>query len=248
LRRKYDVRYLFCESCGLLQTEEPYWLEEAYSRAIADTDTGLVSRNLTIANALSCLLYFCFDPKARYLDFAGGYGLLARLMRDRGFDFYWHDRFCENVFARGFEWDHLQETAPGGAVTAFEVLEHVADPLAFIRQALDQARCSTIVFSTLLYEGAPPDPDKWWYYSQETGQHISFFRRQTLQTLGNKLGLRLYSNGWFHVLTAKNIGGTGFRLCSSRLAGPVTRYVQMRMRSRTADDHEVMVGRNASSR
>ena len=67
---------------------------------IADADTGLVSRNLGIARRLAGLLYFGFDPKARYLDFAGGYGLLTRLMRDRGFNFYWHDLYCENVFAR----------------------------------------------------------------------------------------------------------------------------------------------------
>jgi len=29
--RKYDVRYWYCSKCGFLLTDEPYWLEEAYS-------------------------------------------------------------------------------------------------------------------------------------------------------------------------------------------------------------------------
>ena len=50
---KYEIKYLFCENCGFLQTEEPYWLEEAYSNAIADTDTGVVARNIAISKKLT---------------------------------------------------------------------------------------------------------------------------------------------------------------------------------------------------
>ena len=68
-------------------------------------DTGLVMRNLDIAKKLATLLYFGFDPRARYVDVAGGYGMLTRLMRDDGFDFHWDDKFCANLLARGFEAD-----------------------------------------------------------------------------------------------------------------------------------------------
>jgi 2-polyprenyl-3-methyl-5-hydroxy-6-metoxy-1,4-benzoquinol methylase len=238
LLRKYEVHYFLCETCGLIQTEQPYWLDEAYSSAIADADTGLVSRNLEIAKKLAGLLYFCLDPNAQYLEAAGGYGLLTRLMRDRGFNFRWHDPYCENIFARGFEWDPLDEMAAGGAVTAFEVLEHVSNPVDFIRDALKQAKTRTIIFSTLLYEGEPPRPDKWWYYSLESGQHISFFRRDTLKILANKLGLRLYTHGWFHALTNSEMNELMFRVCTSRLSVFVDQYVRLRMKSKTFDDHE----------
>jgi len=241
LLNKYDVRYFHCEMCGLLQTEQPYWLDEAYSNVIADTDTGIVSRNLEIARKLAGLLYFCLDPKALYLESAGGYGLLTRLMRDRGFDFRWHDPYCENIFARGFEWDPVNATAVGGAVTAFEVIEHVLDPAAFIRNALMQAKTRTIILSTLLYEGEPPHPDKWWYYSLETGQHISFFRRDTLKTLAAGLGLRFYTHGSFHVFTESALNASLFRFYTSRFAWLVARYVQFRMKSKTFDDHQEMM-------
>lgn len=37
---RYIVAYYRCPKCELLKTEAPYWLEEAYSNAIADTDVG----------------------------------------------------------------------------------------------------------------------------------------------------------------------------------------------------------------
>ena len=43
---KYNVQYYRCYNCGYICTEEPYWLEEAYSSAIANTDIGLISRNV----------------------------------------------------------------------------------------------------------------------------------------------------------------------------------------------------------
>ena len=79
---RHEVAYFFCDHCGLLQTESPYWLDEAYSSAIAHADTGLVLRNQAIARRLASLLYFCFDRNGTYTDAAGGYGLLTRLMRD----------------------------------------------------------------------------------------------------------------------------------------------------------------------
>jgi hypothetical protein len=243
LLKKYQVRYFFCGSCGLLQTEEPFWLDEAYSSAIADADTGLVWRNLDIARKLAGLLYFCFDPGASYLEFAGGYGLLTRLMRDRGFDFRWHDPYCKNIFARGFEWDQSTGNASARAVTAFEVLEHIPKPVDFIRGALAHARTSTIIFTTLLYNGEPPHPDKWWYYSLESGQHISFFRQSTLTILAQKLGLRLVSDGWFHILTNENIHNITLRACTGRFAAVLDAYVKRKMNSRTFDDHREITSR-----
>jgi transcription initiation factor TFIIIB Brf1 subunit/transcription initiation factor TFIIB len=38
---KYNAAYFKCTNCGFVQTEEPYWLEEAYSQPIAETDSGL---------------------------------------------------------------------------------------------------------------------------------------------------------------------------------------------------------------
>src|SRR5690242_11572210 len=83
---KYDVGYYWCASCGSLQTEEPYWLSETYDDAIVDIDTDIVARNLWCARRVAAVLYFMFGARDRYVDVAGGYGLLTRMLRDIGFD------------------------------------------------------------------------------------------------------------------------------------------------------------------
>jgi hypothetical protein len=240
---KYEIAYFHCDRCGFLRTEYPYWLDEAYQSAVSESDTGLVLRNIRLAEIVAGLLYFYFDREGRYVDFAGGYGLFTRLMRDKGFDFYWHDRYCENILARGFEWEASSERFICEAVTAFEVLEHTRDPKESLRSMLDQFGTSTIIFSTLTYKGRPPAPDTWWYYSLKSGQHISFVTQKTLRVLGDQLGLKLYSNGWFHMYTRTRLSSYLFRKFAGRAAFVIAKYVQLRMQSRTFSDHEEIVQR-----
>jgi hypothetical protein len=56
--RKYPVKYHHCKSCNFIQTDEPYWLDEAYSSYINLSDVGLVLRNLRSANIVASILYF----------------------------------------------------------------------------------------------------------------------------------------------------------------------------------------------
>jgi hypothetical protein len=236
---RHEVAYFFCTDCGFLKTERPHWLDEAYSEAIARADTGLVYRNIFIARRLAPLLLLQFDPNGRFLDFAGGTGLLVRLMRDMGFDFFWHDPYSTNVHARGFE--HAADLRHE-AVTAFEVLEHVENPVDFVRSALSLAKSDTLIFSTELFEGAPPEPGTWWYYTPETGQHISFFRRGTLERLAQVVGLRLYSSGSLHMLTQRSLNGLAFQFAMSRLSWPLTYPMRRLRRAKTGPDHLALLG------
>ena len=238
--RKYECAYFYCDACGFLQTEAPYWLDEAYATAIAQADTGLVQRNLQISKTLTTLLFFLFDRHGTYLDVAGGYGMLTRLMRDAGFDFYWSDKYCPNLLARGFE------DVPGTvytAVTAFEVMEHLQDPVGFISETLGMAKTRTLVFSTELFENAPPAPDIWWYYTFETGQHISFYQLRTLKVIGMKLGLKCYSNGTIHILTDKGISWSERRLlASSKLRRVLSWIPRSLMVPKMMEDHVHIMG------
>ena len=126
---KYTVDYFYCKESGLLQTEFPYWLTEAYSAAINLTDTGLVNRNLINAEMLGVMIERLALSGGKLLDIAGGYGLLTRLLRDKGFDCYTTDKYCQNLFAKTFE---PAESFKADALFAFEALEHVAEPLKFV--------------------------------------------------------------------------------------------------------------------
>lgn len=243
---RHRIDYFHCNACGLLKTEKPYWLEEAYSEAIASADTGLVSRNVDIANKLVALLYFIFDRRARYLDMAGGTGLLTRLMRDAGFDFYWRDPYCENIHARGFEFSPA--TQPCEAVTAFEVLEHLEDPIGFISDALRDTGADSFIFSTELYQGRPPEPGSWWYYTPETGQHIAFYQLRTLEQIGRRAGLKLYTHSGIHALTKRTVSPLGYRLSIGRPGRALAPVLRRLMKSRTMADHIAMLKLSQAAR
>jgi Methyltransferase domain len=222
----------------LLCAHDPHWLEQAYSSAIVAADTGLVMCNLSLASKVAAVLYLALGERGpgRYLDAAGGYGLLTRMMRDLGFDFYWADKYCANLLARGFEYD--SQRGPCRAVTAMEVMEHLTDPVAFVDETLRAAQSEILLFSTLLYAGTPPRPEDWYYYSFATGQHIGFFQRQTLEMIGQRLGLHLVSEHGLHALLRQPLARNRFALATHSYG---SRLVTPWIGTRTFDDHYQLI-------
>jgi hypothetical protein len=200
---KYNIVYYKCEQCGFIQTESPYWLQESYTQAIASLDIGLVSRNLYLLPIIEKILVENFDYTKKFLDFAGGYGLFVRLMRDKGFDFYRQDKYCQNIFAEYFDISDIGNNNKFEALTAFEVFEHLQNPLEDIKGMFSLS--DTIIFSTELQPKTPINNiTDWWYFCPETGQHISFYSYKSLEVIAEYYKCFLYSNGKdIHVL-AKN--------------------------------------------
>ncbi len=201
----YDVSFFQCGSCGFLQTEEPYWIEEAYSRPINLSDTGYLVRNINYSKKLIIFLS-CFFRKelkadqARFIDYAGGYGVFVRMMRDIGFDYYWADKYTINLFAGGFTGDL---NARYTAVTLFECFEHFVHPISELENILSLS--DNIIFSTDLVSNPAPQPSEWWYYGFEHGQHISFYTKQSLEFIAKKYNFYFRSAGSLHFLTKKKI-------------------------------------------
>jgi hypothetical protein len=193
---KFPVCYFKCSRCGFIQTEEPYWLDEAYNSAITASDIGYVSRNLSQASLTEALIQVFFRPEKRFLDFGGGYGLFVRILRDRGFDYYRYDEFCTNVFATGFDVSGSNLSAEGEGydlLTAFEVFEHLERPHHELEKML--ALSKNILFSTVLLPGEPPPIGQWWYYGLEHGQHVSFYTSAALAELASHYGLHFVTDG-----------------------------------------------------
>ena len=201
LMNKYIVDYYQCTNCELIQTEEPYWLEEAYKDPISDNDTGLLSRNINLSRMVTLLILFYFNKKGKYLDFAGGYGIFTRLMCDNGFNFLWQDLYSKNLFAKGFEWD-IKNKEYAEMITTFESFEHFIDPSKELKDMLSIT--DNILFSTELI---PKDNlEDWWYFGFEHGQHINFYSEKTLKFLANKYNLHYYTDKKnIHIYTRKKM-------------------------------------------
>lgn len=234
------VAYFDCGVCGYLQTETPHWLDRAYGRAINDVDTGIMMRNLDNVGRVIMTLATFGKLHGRVVDHAGGYGILVRLLRDAGVEAYWRDRYCENLLARGFEADER----PADMVTAFEVLEHLVDPLADLRHMLEEAPIALLT-TELVPTTATPGTD-WWYLGTEHGQHVGFFRERTLVHIAAQLGAHVASNGSsVHVLARKPVPA---RWRMMLRAGRLWRLVaRLSLRSRTMQDFELLRQRSTAT-
>lgn len=208
---KYDVKYYKCNDTGFIQTEKPYWLDEAYSSAITKLDIGIVYRNTTLSNFTEDLLLKHFESisNGKFLDYAGGYGLFTRMMRDKGFDFYNTDKFCQNIFAEFQDLKELNGNEKFEMVTAFEVFEHLENPLKEIEEILSYS--DNVFFSTEIIPAGVKTPEDWWYFIPETGQHVSLYSIDSLKFIAKKFDKFFYTDGIkTHLFTKKALAKNPF--------------------------------------
>jgi len=242
--RKLSCRYLLCDSCGSLQTEQPYWLDEAYkSSSIADADTGVFLRGI---NNL-CILYLSTwllgsAKRARVLDFGGGNGLLCRMLRDVGFDARLSDQYARNEIARGF--DDIGETPD--VICSFEVAERFPDPRAGMAAILGRGAMTAIV-GPETFRGQGKD---WWYISPHSGQHLFFYSHIGMKILADLHGYIYERVGSLHFFLKRPLSpwqsSLLWRVLSPRAICWVRAYLMLRLSNRFASaDNQIalLVGR-----
>lgn len=195
-----DVDYYECPRCSYVQTQQPTWLSAAYENPINASDTGIMVRNLANLELVISTLALLGCRRQKVVDCAGGYGILVRMLRDKGFDAYWNDPYASNLLSKGFDYTGGE----AGLVTAFEAFEHFVHPLAEARKLTSIS--ANILISTNLIPSPAPLPNQWWYYGLGHGQHIGFFRVETLKYLAQVLGLALLTDGQsLHLLSKKKL-------------------------------------------
>ncbi|WP_253248322.1 methyltransferase domain-containing protein [Helicobacter sp. 12S02634-8] len=158
-----------------------------------------------------------------------------RLLRDVGFEAFWQDKYCQNQFAKGFEYQG--ETID--LITSFEVFEHLPNPIAHLESML--AISQNILFSTELLPTAVPDIT-WEYYGFKHGQHISFYDQKTLHYLANKYHLHLNTNGHsLHLLTQKPFSKIKFFLICKLFSKGLFWLISKKMTPKTLQDSHTLL-------
>ncbi len=235
--KNYKAEFRKCVSCGFIFAVNPVWLDEAYSSVISLSDVGLVERNLWFAKVSSSLISVLFNANGRFIDYGGGTGLYTRLMRDAGFDYYWYDSRCQNIFAEDFALNSC-DSGQFELLTATELFEHLTDPHQTMSELFGLS--PNILFTTLLLPYHPPRLDDWWYYGLEHGQHISFYTRKSLQKIADKYGLRFISNGHnLHLFCKKEFSNIIFKIITSSLFSSLVMQVMKRESLLSADYERV---------
>jgi hypothetical protein len=231
-----EVKYFECDICGYVQTEKPYWLDQAYSSAINNCDTGIMARNQSNVGLVLSTLSLLGEKTGTVVDCAGGYGILVRLLRDRGIEALWSDPYCQNLLAVGFE----RSSQKGDLVTAFEAFEHFVDPLLETKKLFFVS--PNLLISTNLISTPTPKLGDWWYYGLDHGQHIGFFRSQTLQFIAKKFNKYLVTDGVSrHLFSEKPISEFQWKM-HIRLARRFPALYGRNLRSKTWSDFEKMSG------
>jgi methyltransferase family protein len=185
---KYRVAYYRCDTCSSLQTQDAYWLEEAYATNLSGLDTGAAQRN--ISNLAICFFISKLYNLKDIIDFGGGDGLLCRFLRDYGLNCFVKDKYATPTYAQGFTEPDFQDP---DLVIAFEVLEHFANPGRDL-DSLFSLKPRVLFASTGIYTDEQGD---WWYLAPETGQHVFFYSRKALDLIAEKYGYGLLANGDF---------------------------------------------------
>jgi hypothetical protein len=193
---KYAVKYFKCEKCKSLQTEKPYWLEEAYLLNLSKYDTGAAQR---VINNFTKTYIICRTLNLKNIeDLGGGDGLFCRLLRDHNFNCYSKDKYAKATYAQEFQ---VPTFDLPDLVTAFEVVEHFSNPNMELDE-LFKLNSRVVLLSTGIYKDHGED---WWYLNPESGQHIFMYSQEAMKLIGSKYDYNFYLLGGLILFCKKTL-------------------------------------------
>jgi Methyltransferase domain len=173
---KYDIAYFHCHTCEALQTEEPYWLDEAYAPINEKFDTGQFIRCLNNAAFLAAITSHFNYSHELVVDYGCGSGLTGRILRDIGINAYGYDTYAIPRLLMGFQINTLDGAS---IINLCEVAEHFPDPKSSFDHIFS-CKPNLVVVQTGFFD--KPN-ENWNYLAPEHGQHIFFYNEKTISYL-----------------------------------------------------------------
>jgi 2-polyprenyl-6-hydroxyphenyl methylase/3-demethylubiquinone-9 3-methyltransferase len=186
------IYYHRCPECEFIFTTAlDHFTNDDFSQYVYNDEYPLIDPDYRetrpTANASLVSKLFAAGRPPRVLDYGGGNGTLADLLRLAGFPHVeTYDPFVPRYSAR-----------PAGlfdCVISFEVLEHSTDPSRTLGDMITYLTdTGLILFSTLLQ---PDDIDRrglsWWYASPRNA-HVSLYSKKSLEKVIEPFGFKLHS-------------------------------------------------------
>lgn len=148
-------------------------------------------------------------PRARrLLDIGCGAGAFARMMSERGLNVTGVEPFSlgrpideENLRLVRASFDAVKrDLGSFDVVTMWQVLEHVADPRALVRSALDVlATDGVLVVSVPNFDSWQSRVFKGGWFHLDPPRHVTHFDPHTLRSLMDELDLEIFDERTFHI-------------------------------------------------
>lgn len=198
------VYYFRCTNCGLIFTDffDAFTISD-WQRQVYNSEYKYVDPEYDDARPRSNALYIelllsGWKRRVMGLDFGGGNGLTAALLRQRGWQFDSYDPF-------GLTTITSSRIKKYNVTIALEVFEHLVDPVSELMRILDMMTSDKllIIIGTGTTDGRVDDTRRlaWWYAAPRNG-HISLYSRRSLIELARKFQLDCLSpSGGVHFIS-----------------------------------------------
>ncbi len=188
------VYYAMCGTCGFCYAPEiARWSlqdfeEKIYNEGYAEVDPDYREARPR-GNAATLLATFGDSGRSiRHLDYGGGNGLLARILRESGWQSVSYDPFVDRDTG-------IETLGKFDLITAFEVFEHVPD----VSRLMENLRAllapgGMVIFSTVLSDGNLRFNQRiTWPYAAPRNGHISLYSGTSLGVLAGRYGWKVAS-------------------------------------------------------
>lgn len=218
------VMYRRCRKCRFIFTDffdeftAAQWRAHVYNAEYVQIDPDYASvRPRNNARELVSLLAGRKEQTVG-LDYGGGNGRTAELMRENGWRFDSHDPYGKTSLTAAYRGRY-------NVCSAFEVFEHSTDPVGTLRHLLEQTNSDELMIflGTGVHDHVVSERTRlsWWYVAPRNG-HVSIYSRQSLISLGRAFGLTcttLWPFRGTHLLTRGSASATAATLWRTKLAG-----------------------------